>query len=748
MSNGYELPIKSKDEDFFDRWRLASEIWSLISNAPADWSVRIGVYGKWGEGKTSVLYFLQELAKKDNHVVVWFNPWAIQDRDTLWASFAGTVISALADAGIKVKGEKLLKAKQFARKAVDPIKKASEFHAYSKAIVGGALSVLSRFLAIDSKTFQSIKDGLGNRRLIVLVDDLDRSSQKLLPELLLSLREVLDLPRMVFVLAFDVEIVANALAHEYTAWGRGEEFLEKIIDFPIILPTPSDEQIQRLLDSELNRNFPFVDRKAIANIFDALPRNPRKLKLLLRYIWSLKKQIERHDSSELDWNTIILWQLFKIESAHAARLFSELPEIIEILATWRFYLKSDGEGESEQHKKVISSLEQILKVVRINDSDPRFERIPRLIKLLGEKNSLDNPEQFLYQINLLDKPHAVTWKEFGTLIEAWKSSRSLGHVDRWIREHAEKVSTTTAAVAREVFITTIGHRQKRLEDASAAGSLEEHSGIMSEVASARELLESLFVSGLPCVGGSFFRTPQGFGLIWKMYQTWIHFRKNEGDKKEREAEEVFLKKCSELTQSGASGYMDVLAPWEEETFPSEDHGRLINEQKKKLGDLIEPYVADALIELLRTKGGVASLWGRDSNTPEKYTMFHAGGPLWTEPRKTTVLRILATASSSLDIHQNSFELLQMASYGAERGLGFAYAHAQVEKFVADKEIAGAIWKAATARPIQYRLHHKIRDTRKQLARIAGADDHLPWPEWLGKEEATMPVAGDTNGVGA
>jgi predicted KAP-like P-loop ATPase len=88
-SSGYDLPIHRREEDFFDRWRFASELWQIVGRAPKDWSIRVGVYGRSGEGKTSMLNFLQQFAKRDGDVVVWFNPWSVRNRDELWNRFAG-----------------------------------------------------------------------------------------------------------------------------------------------------------------------------------------------------------------------------------------------------------------------------------------------------------------------------------------------------------------------------------------------------------------------------------------------------------------------------------------------------------------------------------------------------------------------------------------------------------------------------------------------------------------------------------
>src|SRR5688572_12317591 len=199
-SRGYDLPIHRREEDFFDRWRFASELWQIVGKSPKDWSVRVGVYGRWGEGKTSVLNFLQQFAKRDGDVVVWFNPWSVRNREELWNRFAVAIFCSLEEEGIKVKGTDVVKIKKAGRVLVEPIQKAAELNQIAKVIIGGGLSLFGRLLNANSETFKHIHEALGSRRVIVIIDDLDRSDPQLLPELFLSLRDVLDLPGFSFVL--------------------------------------------------------------------------------------------------------------------------------------------------------------------------------------------------------------------------------------------------------------------------------------------------------------------------------------------------------------------------------------------------------------------------------------------------------------------------------------------------------------------------------------------------------------------
>lgn len=50
----------------------------------------IGIYGKWGEGKTLVLEMVCEQIKKDdknNLEIIHFNPWLFKDQESLLLNF-------------------------------------------------------------------------------------------------------------------------------------------------------------------------------------------------------------------------------------------------------------------------------------------------------------------------------------------------------------------------------------------------------------------------------------------------------------------------------------------------------------------------------------------------------------------------------------------------------------------------------------------------------------------------------------
>ena len=100
MSNGelsgYDSAQKDRKNDDLGPWRFAAEIAEVIRSTPPEWSARIGTFGKRGEGKCTILYFLEEMLKPEGNIIFSFNPWAIQDLNELWAEFGTKLLEALA----------------------------------------------------------------------------------------------------------------------------------------------------------------------------------------------------------------------------------------------------------------------------------------------------------------------------------------------------------------------------------------------------------------------------------------------------------------------------------------------------------------------------------------------------------------------------------------------------------------------------------------------------------------------------
>src|SRR4051812_36359054 len=90
-SAGFDSAVKTRAEDHLNRWPFAQEIYGIAIAGPAGWSVRVGIYGEWGTGKSSVLEFIGAMAEGDGHTLVRFNPWQYSTKNALWREFVSEV---------------------------------------------------------------------------------------------------------------------------------------------------------------------------------------------------------------------------------------------------------------------------------------------------------------------------------------------------------------------------------------------------------------------------------------------------------------------------------------------------------------------------------------------------------------------------------------------------------------------------------------------------------------------------------
>jgi hypothetical protein len=91
-----DAPIFDVDEDKFDRAEFAKRIAATIGSKIDPSSIVIGLYGPWGDGKTTVLNFVQnELNRFDSVICFKFNPWRFEDESVLLTTFFETLATVL-----------------------------------------------------------------------------------------------------------------------------------------------------------------------------------------------------------------------------------------------------------------------------------------------------------------------------------------------------------------------------------------------------------------------------------------------------------------------------------------------------------------------------------------------------------------------------------------------------------------------------------------------------------------------------
>lgn len=726
---GYDSPQSSESGDDLERWRFAAEIVEVIRVTPADWSTRIGVFGKWGEGKSTVLRFMSEMLKGSNDVVFTFNPWAIRDWDMLWTEFGDQFAVSLEKANIsfdKYRKKYLERiARKYAQKGEATLGVAAAIvgHGFDKAH-GFAFRALRDLLAYDANSLLEIRQKLGKRRVIVLIDDLDRAQPSLIPQLLLALRELLDLPGFAFVLAFDDEIVEIALAKTNKAWGDGSDFLEKILDFRFHLPPVTLGQKKRLVKRSIELYCPFIPASSTAEIEDLLPENPRKLKSLIRSMAALKAQMDRHDPDEFHWVDVWLLQMIRQESEDIYRalsneeVWSRLAGILYQLRDRPSKLTSDSERTESEPE-----LKSIFKKCGIVEASVKT-RVTKLIKAARARASAN----FMYAVSLVGRPCAVTWKEFRAIHSRWLDNPLPSTLDNLLSEHAASRSLPLLDVEQEIFDAICDDRQKHLSAAAETQSVEELD-VEARKAGALLLMADQFLDGGKRL------TVKRFSKLWGQCRSWIGFRKNPPDAAMRDAELALIKRLARIA-APATG-IEIF----ETLNPSYSYPDIIEggDQRRKateeLTRILAPHVMDAAVSSLRTPGGI-----RRVSEPKRFRsivelLFTPSSMLWKE-RRTEVLELIRSGHDDLTVYENCREyllLLEDAFEYRSQIISFNWAEALAK----DREIVEAIWKIATSRPIQYRMQIAYLRTRQKLISYGADEGILPLNEELSNRNGEL-----------
>lgn len=233
MSFNSDKPKITQTEDRFQRYDFAKRIAHIVSLNAAESSLVIGLYGKWGEGKTSVMNFIKaELAPEEN-VIVDFNPWLFSDQEHLLKAFFVTIAAAL-NTSIKKSKENIGKLLSDYGDLIGSIKFAG-IGLPNLANFGKKLNDVTTE-QLKERVNQAIKDS--GKRIVVFVDDIDRLDVKEVQYLFKLIKLVGDFYNTTYVLAFDDEMVAGALAPLYGDGQKntGYQFLEKIIQAPLVIP--------------------------------------------------------------------------------------------------------------------------------------------------------------------------------------------------------------------------------------------------------------------------------------------------------------------------------------------------------------------------------------------------------------------------------------------------------------------------------------------------------------------------------
>lgn len=329
-----EQPIKTREEDFLSRKYFADHISNAIINYKDknNDSLTIGLYGKWGSGKTSLINMaIESLGKKDDIIILNFEPWLFSDTNQLISSFfkefSQKINHNTNDSGdMKSLGNKLEAYACFFEPLTlvpEPsVSLISKGMSYAFSWAGKTYKKVGESYKQDlSSIKKEIEEQLNklDKKILIIIDDIDRLNNTEIKQIFQLIKSLGNFPNTIYLSSMDKNVVVNALSE--VQHGDGNEYLEKIINVPIEVPQLSKTDVDKFLFNKLNEIIKNIDEKDFdqnywGNIFYSGYKNFfTNIRDVIRYINILRfnyNSLQNHVNI-IDLMVITAFQVFEPE---------------------------------------------------------------------------------------------------------------------------------------------------------------------------------------------------------------------------------------------------------------------------------------------------------------------------------------------------------------------------------------------------------------------------------------------------
>jgi hypothetical protein len=321
--------VEHQRKDQLGRLEFVDHCCDVLKLLPCERGAVMGIAAPWGTGKTWVLEAMRDKRCQED---VWidFNPWQFSGTD----QFIEQLLNEI--------GQQFLITK--VKKAVDKAKEIGESVLRYQQVIGklkehtGIIKVISPRLAdlldylpepgesdskgADKKTDQATKVSLRESKdkvvqllsgisfkVVVAIDDLDRMPPHEVAAVIQAIKAVANFPNVIYVLAYDANVVGKAL-QTHLRIDDGRAFLEKIVNYELVMPTPLEHKFLGALQEGVRKafreegkdlpNLAQADWSLALNTCAGLLSTPRDLeRLMIRYQLAVRKLAHSIDAKDL-----------------------------------------------------------------------------------------------------------------------------------------------------------------------------------------------------------------------------------------------------------------------------------------------------------------------------------------------------------------------------------------------------------------------------------------------------------------